>query len=212
MPTATGLACQVVKHIPSSGAPMQSAAKVPILVAFKVEQDREAPLEPLPRTLACIFKVGDDVRQDVLALQVGGRGGGGEGGRGVLCVCVEVKWGGRSLFMRVCVWGGEGHGKGQRGAGLCVCVGGSGVAAVLVLRWAAQAAVAFGLPAPVAWLATCSAVACRAVLLGWLHAALWHACVLCCAVLYCTSPAALCCVVRAAVCSCAKPCCVVHAI
>ncbi|KXZ46150.1 hypothetical protein GPECTOR_46g219 [Gonium pectorale] len=62
--------CRVVAHIPESGTPMQSAAKVPILVAFKVEQQQPQPLPPLQRTLACIFKVGDDVRQDVLALQV----------------------------------------------------------------------------------------------------------------------------------------------
>lgn len=62
--------CIVLRHIPKSGTPMQSAAKVPILVAFEVEQRRPAPLPPLQRSLACIFKVGDDVRQDVLALQV----------------------------------------------------------------------------------------------------------------------------------------------
>ncbi|GFR44535.1 hypothetical protein Agub_g5805 [Astrephomene gubernaculifera] len=78
--------CRVLAHLPESGTPMQSAAKVPILVAFQVFQqpqpqqpqpqqqsppDTAAPLPPpLSRTLACIFKVGDDVRQDVLALQV----------------------------------------------------------------------------------------------------------------------------------------------
>ncbi|KAG1666312.1 hypothetical protein FOA52_004794 [Chlamydomonas sp. UWO 241] len=79
--------CRVVSHIPKSGTPMQSAAKVPILVAFNVvrgevmkgqkgsaasgEDEGEAPAPEGPTTkLCCIFKVGDDVRQDVLALQV----------------------------------------------------------------------------------------------------------------------------------------------
>ncbi|BDA51126.1 phosphatidylinositol 4-kinase alpha [Coccomyxa sp. Obi] len=56
--------------IPESATPMQSAAKVPILVAFQVE-DTERPEEG-EKVQACIFKVGDDCRQDVLALQVVG--------------------------------------------------------------------------------------------------------------------------------------------
>ena len=81
--------CRVLAHIPSSGTPMQSAAKVPILVAFNVahqdplaidqgkgagedqgDAELKTPASGPTRTLACIFKVGDDVRQDVLALQV----------------------------------------------------------------------------------------------------------------------------------------------
>ncbi|KAL6758982.1 kinase-like domain-containing protein [Haematococcus lacustris] len=112
----TNIDCRVLGHIPTSGTPMQSAAKVPILVAFQVEQQPDG--QPVTssthhtaaclasasastqgqqpaagegsmaegngqqqggattttpgaaRTVACIFKVGDDVRQDVLALQV----------------------------------------------------------------------------------------------------------------------------------------------
>ncbi|GIL57911.1 hypothetical protein Vafri_13118 [Volvox africanus] len=61
--------CDVLGHIPESGAPMQSAAKVPILVKFEVAHKQQPPLPPLNREVACIFKVGDDCRQDVLALQ-----------------------------------------------------------------------------------------------------------------------------------------------
>uniref|UniRef100_A0A061RGS5 1-phosphatidylinositol 4-kinase n=1 Tax=Tetraselmis sp. GSL018 TaxID=582737 RepID=A0A061RGS5_9CHLO len=67
---------RVVRLIPESGTPMQSAAKVPILVAFEVEpraKDVRAEQQQggMARfTQACIFKVGDDCRQDVMSLQV----------------------------------------------------------------------------------------------------------------------------------------------
>ncbi|KAI4298362.1 hypothetical protein L6164_031933 [Bauhinia variegata] len=51
-----------------SGIPLQSAAKVPILVAFNVAERDGDPNDVKPQGL--IFKVGDDCRQDVLALQV----------------------------------------------------------------------------------------------------------------------------------------------
>lgn len=60
--------CRVVEIIPESGAPMQSAAKCPILAAFRCEQNDE--MGGHEKVQACIFKVGDDCRQDVLALQV----------------------------------------------------------------------------------------------------------------------------------------------
>uniref|UniRef100_A0A383V936 1-phosphatidylinositol 4-kinase n=1 Tax=Tetradesmus obliquus TaxID=3088 RepID=A0A383V936_TETOB len=65
---------RVKGHIPLSGACMQSAAKVPILVAFdvKVPAPGSAPGAgpEVSAKMACIFKVGDDIRQDVLAIQV----------------------------------------------------------------------------------------------------------------------------------------------
>lgn len=70
---------------------MQSAAKCPILAAFRCEQTDE--LGSHEKVQACIFKVGDDCRQDVLALQVGAqnRSGGLRGGgcvRACACACV----------------------------------------------------------------------------------------------------------------------------
>ncbi|GLT58161.1 hypothetical protein SLA2020_310800 [Shorea laevis] len=51
-----------------SGIPLQSAAKVPIMITFNVVDKDGDPNDIKPQ--ACIFKVGDDCRQDVLALQV----------------------------------------------------------------------------------------------------------------------------------------------
>ncbi|KAL2254732.1 phosphatidylinositol 4-kinase alpha 1 isoform X2 [Sesamum indicum] len=51
-----------------SGIPLQSAAKVPIMITFNVVDRDGDPKDIKPQ--ACIFKVGDDCRQDVLALQV----------------------------------------------------------------------------------------------------------------------------------------------
>ncbi|CAG9463127.1 unnamed protein product [Pedinophyceae sp. YPF-701] len=86
---------RVVRGIPESGCPMQSAAKFPILVAFEareMKQDEQEDHAVTQRSthrrkltrirsstmarqdatsvVSYIFKVGDDVRQDVLALQV----------------------------------------------------------------------------------------------------------------------------------------------
>ncbi|GLJ12893.1 hypothetical protein SUGI_0199940 [Cryptomeria japonica] len=51
-----------------SGIPLQSAAKVPIMITFNVVEKDGDQNNIKPQ--ACIFKVGDDCRQDVLALQV----------------------------------------------------------------------------------------------------------------------------------------------
>ncbi|KAH7684907.1 Phosphatidylinositol kinase protein [Dioscorea alata] len=66
LPTATN---KLVRGIQlDSGIPLQSAAKVPIMVTFNVV-DRDGDPSNL-QSQGCIFKVGDDCRQDVLALQV----------------------------------------------------------------------------------------------------------------------------------------------
>ncbi|KAL0912173.1 hypothetical protein M5K25_018130 [Dendrobium thyrsiflorum] len=66
LPTATN---KLVRGIQlDSGIPLQSAAKVPIMITFNVVDKYGDPNDVKPQ--ACIFKVGDDCRQDVLALQV----------------------------------------------------------------------------------------------------------------------------------------------
>ncbi|KAL3538950.1 hypothetical protein ACH5RR_002316 [Cinchona calisaya] len=66
LPTATA---KLVRSIQvDSGIPLQSAAKVPIMITFNVVDRDGDPKDVKPQ--ACIFKVGDDCRQDVLALQV----------------------------------------------------------------------------------------------------------------------------------------------
>ncbi|KAH9576425.1 hypothetical protein CY35_01G160200 [Sphagnum magellanicum] len=66
LPTAPG---KLVKGIEiDSGIPLQSAAKVPIMITFDVVEKDGDPNEI--HSQKCIFKVGDDSRQDVLALQV----------------------------------------------------------------------------------------------------------------------------------------------
>eukprot|EP00850_Spirogloea_muscicola_P004600 SM000020S05950 [mRNA] locus=s20:31457:38873:+ [translate_table: standard] len=90
LPTAPEL--KVLRAVPEGSTPLQSAAKVPILVNFECElgtreaQDGAAEATGMEATTSgsdkngkhrgdkvrqgCIFKVGDDCRQDVLALQV----------------------------------------------------------------------------------------------------------------------------------------------
>ncbi|WOK93151.1 phosphatidylinositol 4-kinase alpha 1 [Canna indica] len=66
IPTATN---RIVRGIQlNSGIPLQSAAKVPIMITFDVVEKNGDPNDVKPEAL--IFKVGDDCRQDVLALQV----------------------------------------------------------------------------------------------------------------------------------------------
>ncbi|CAN4119718.1 unnamed protein product [Withania somnifera] len=66
LPTAPN---KIVKGIQvDSGIPLQSAAKVPIMITFNVA-NRDGDQNDI-KPQACIFKVGDDCRQDVLALQV----------------------------------------------------------------------------------------------------------------------------------------------
>ncbi|CAH1431466.1 unnamed protein product [Lactuca virosa] len=61
--------CKIVKGIKvNSGIPLQSAAKVPIMITFDVADRNGVPNDLKPQ--ACILKVGDDCRQDVLALRV----------------------------------------------------------------------------------------------------------------------------------------------
>lgn len=66
LPTAPNKLVRSIKM--DSGIPLQSAAKVPIMITFNVVDKDGDPDDFKPQ--ACIFKVGDDCRQDVLALQV----------------------------------------------------------------------------------------------------------------------------------------------
>ena len=75
----------VIDIDPKSGVPLQSAAKAPYLAKFLVKKctldqveeigKSEDPESKIPKDAseywqAAIFKVGDDVRQDMLALQI----------------------------------------------------------------------------------------------------------------------------------------------
>ncbi|XP_039035468.1 phosphatidylinositol 4-kinase alpha 1-like [Hibiscus syriacus] len=66
LPTAPNKLVRGIKL--DSGIPLQSAAKVPIMITFYVIDKNGDENDVMPQ--ACIFKVGDDCRQDVLALQV----------------------------------------------------------------------------------------------------------------------------------------------
>ncbi|EAX99218.1 Phosphatidylinositol 3- and 4-kinase family protein [Trichomonas vaginalis G3] len=50
-----------------NSVPLKSHARVPILVKFKVYDDRDEEKKPIP--FACIFKIHDDVRQDAMMYQ-----------------------------------------------------------------------------------------------------------------------------------------------
>ncbi|KAI9189526.1 phosphatidylinositol-4- kinase [Blastocladiella emersonii ATCC 22665] len=55
----------------NSGRPLQSHAKAPFLATFKIERQSPVPPHRIERVWqSAIFKVGDDCRQDVLALQL----------------------------------------------------------------------------------------------------------------------------------------------
>ncbi|CAF4288215.1 unnamed protein product, partial [Rotaria sordida] len=73
----------VISLIPESGAPMQSAAKAPYRATFRVQTVGIEQVERCAHSNSelmkdfsnqyyqmAIFKVGDDVRQDILALQL----------------------------------------------------------------------------------------------------------------------------------------------
>ncbi|KAL3684958.1 hypothetical protein R1sor_002980 [Riccia sorocarpa] len=66
LPTAPHMLVRGIRL--DSGIPLQSAAKVPIMITFDVV-DKYGD-QSVIKGQACIFKVGDDCRQDVLALQV----------------------------------------------------------------------------------------------------------------------------------------------
>ncbi|ODV85787.1 hypothetical protein CANARDRAFT_7157 [[Candida] arabinofermentans NRRL YB-2248] len=59
-----------------SGKPLQSHAKAPFMATFKIQKevttvvDDEEVVQTITQDLSAIFKVGDDCRQDVLALQI----------------------------------------------------------------------------------------------------------------------------------------------
>jgi phosphatidylinositol 4-kinase len=55
-----------------SGRPLQSHAKAPFMATFKIRKNEETDQASESVTLwqSCIFKVGDDCRQDILALQL----------------------------------------------------------------------------------------------------------------------------------------------